>query len=49
MFIIISIQSLDELTELMNDFKRKEQFYPIPNPRIGGSVCYLDYTHVVLK
>ena len=28
------IDSLDELSELMNDFKRKEQFYPIPNPRI---------------
>tara|TARA_R100000742_G_C4270886_1_gene89670 strand:- start:54 stop:968 length:915 start_codon:yes stop_codon:yes gene_type:complete len=28
------ISSLDELTELMNDFKRKQEFYPIPNPRI---------------
>ena len=28
------INSLDELSGLMNDFKRKQQFYPIPNPRI---------------
>ena len=28
------IKSLNELTDLMNDFKRKEEFYPIPNPRI---------------
>ena len=28
------IDSLDELTELMNEFKMKSKFYPIPNPRI---------------
>ena len=28
------IDSLGELTDLMNEFKRREQFYPIPNPRI---------------